>query len=204
MRQVVVKLVRDTMELGQTRPRHAGEVVMFAATSARAQSIERALVIADIVGERVERTVVGEGLVAARGRVEDVVLGDEVGRAGVETAGEEGAEDEVGEGPPAEQLVDAEAECELDSKVERDPGRWPLGADEAGSQGVEEDLECAEAVSAAASRPTHQKNVLPKTLLRQRSSKRVGRSVSMPSSPRCLWCCGVSLATAADPRTSMW
>lgn len=35
---------------------------------------------------------------------------------------------------------------------------------------------------------THQKKVFPATLFRRRSSRRVGRSVSTPSSPSCLWC----------------
>jgi len=35
---------------------------------------------------------------------------------------------------------------------------------------------------------TYQKKVLPATLFRRRSSRRVGRSVSTPSSPICLWC----------------
>ena len=65
MRQVVIKLVRDAVELGQPRPGHAGEVVMFAERSAEVDKRVDGLVIADVVGERVERAVVGEGLVAA-------------------------------------------------------------------------------------------------------------------------------------------
>jgi hypothetical protein len=94
-----------------------------------------------IIGEPVQGAVIAEGLLTRL--LEDVVLGDKVGGAGVEATGEEGAGDEVGEGLPAKGPDDEIVEDALDEEVEGVPGGEALGADEAGPEGVEKDLKGA-------------------------------------------------------------
>jgi hypothetical protein len=66
------------------------------------------------------------------------------------------------------------------------PGCEGLGSDECGSKSVEEDLECPRGLlnfflGKMRYGGTYAKNTLPRTLLRSKSSKLVGRSVSIPS-----------------------
>lgn len=75
---------------------------------------------------------------------EDVVLGDEVAGARVQTSGQEAAHDEVGQGSAAGVLDEDVVEGELDCDVEElDLGEGQL-VDHHWAQGVEEDLEGAE------------------------------------------------------------
>lgn len=67
-----------------------------------------------------------------------------------------------------------------------------LGTDKAWADGVKQNLESAistedqQGEEVRECDKTRAKTVLPRTLLRQKSSRRDGRSVSIPSSPRCL------------------
>ena len=76
----VVELFCERVQARQAGPGHGGKVMVL-------------VVVADVVSERVERAVIGPGLLVEL--VEEVVLGDEVAGAGVQRAGEEGREDEV-------------------------------------------------------------------------------------------------------------
>lgn len=137
-----VELVGDLAQLGQACPGHSGEVVVL-------------VVITNIVGQDVERTVVtvrlGNGYLVFRigcfgghGLVH-VVLGDEVACGRMEGSGQEGREEEVQEGIPRLQSGDENVvEEELDDKVEKmDPGEGHLEHAH-GADGIEEDLKCAE------------------------------------------------------------
>lgn len=68
----------------------------------------------------------------------------EVTSAWVQAARHVAAEEEVEHRVPAEELDDERVERELDDHVEGHPARRGLIADEAGPEGVEKDLECAE------------------------------------------------------------
>jgi len=76
--------------------------------------------------------------------LEDVVFGDEVARAGVQRASEEGGEDQVVEGVGGAELDEDGVEEELDEDVDEVDGGEGHGVDEDGADGVEEDLEGAE------------------------------------------------------------
>lgn len=197
LRKRVVELAREFAKRGKTSPRHGGEVVVL-------------VVVADVVGEDVERTVVRPGLLVVA--VEEVVLGDletqsgqfreegEKGRrrethkvagAGVETSRHVTTEEEVEHRVPPKVFDNEGIEGELGDEVANDPLCRSLVAHEAGSEGVEEDLEgtargkeSEKAVSGSGNRRTNQKNVFPSTVRSTRSSRRVGMSVSIPSSPR--------------------
>lgn len=86
----------------------------------------------------------GFGAVANLG--EEVVLCDEVAGAGVERAGEEGAQEEVEEGleGAAAELYQGVVEGELGDQVQDVDGGEGRAVDEHGADGVEEDLEGAE------------------------------------------------------------
>lgn len=112
------------------------------------------VVQAHVVREPVQRAVVRERLGQGRVRArvprgvrllaEDVVLGDEVARAGMERAREEGREDEVVErvrgAGPDQDVVERELSCD----VEHVDGGEGHGVHEDGPDGVEENLEGAE------------------------------------------------------------
>lgn len=146
LRQPLVELGRDLVQLGQPRPGDRREIVVFVVQS-------------HIVRDPVERAVVAERLrdgdlvvrVAGFGRdlLVDVVLGDEVACRGVQAAGEEGAEQEVEEGVGGEEGVGQQenngvVEEELDGQVEPVYPGEGHAVDGHGAQGVEEDLEGAE------------------------------------------------------------
>lgn len=119
--QVAVEFVRNLVELPQASPGNGGEVVVL-------------VVQANVVGEQVQRAIVGERLwwrgelgflalrvgVLLRARVlrEDVVLGDEVACYWVKGACQEGAQDEVAESFAADVGHDEVVEGELDGNVE--------------------------------------------------------------------------------------
>jgi hypothetical protein len=128
-RDGVVKLGRELPERRQPRPGHRGEIVVL-------------VVVADVVGEDVERAIVRVRLLVEA--VPEVVLGDEVAGERVERAGEEGGEEEVEEGGPAPGADDERVEGELREQVGGVPPCRGLCADEAGPEGVEEDLEGGE------------------------------------------------------------
>lgn len=96
---------------------------------------------AHVVGQPVERPIIAERLLPRL--LKDVVLGDKVGGARVQAAGEEGAGDEVEQRLPAKVADEEVVEDALYEKVECVPGGEALHADEAWSEGVEEDLEGA-------------------------------------------------------------
>jgi hypothetical protein len=110
--------------------------------------------------------------------------------ARVQTAREEAGHEEIDEGAGTGEVPEEKVEGELDDEVVEVPFGGCLGADEAWAECVEEDLEGAVQPLDEKGREigSYAKKVLPRTLLRQTSSRREGRSVSMPSSPRCLWC----------------
>ena len=147
------------------------------------------VVIPDIVREEVERAVIGVRLLVEA--VPDIVLGDEVACSRVERTGEERGEEEVKEGARAEATDEKVVKDELDGYVDEVPDGGRLGTDETWTESVEEDLESSggQGSGPALHRVlvfTYAKKVFPRTLLRHRSSKLVGKSVSIPSSPRCL------------------
>lgn len=72
------------------------------------------------------------------------MLGDEVAGARMQGAGEEGAEEEIGEGAGAGVAEEQEVEGELGGDVDGVDGGRGQAVDEHGPQGVEEDLEGAE------------------------------------------------------------
>jgi len=75
---------------------------------------------------------------------ENIMLSDEVSRARMQRAREEGAEDEIGQGAAAGVAKEQEVEGELGGDVEDVDARQGELVDEHGPQGVEEDLEGAE------------------------------------------------------------
>lgn len=142
-RQRGVELIGGGAQRGQTRPGHGREVVVL-------------VVVADVVGQDVERAVVAVGLgdghvgrvlrfLGGRHRLVDVVLGDEVAGGRVQGAGEEGGEQQVEEGRPGGGgFREDGVEGELHGQVEQvHPGEGDL-EDAHGPDGVEEDLEGAE------------------------------------------------------------
>lgn len=108
------------------------------------------VVVSDIVSESVEWTVVGPRLLVPL--LEEVVFGDEVPCAGVQTSREEGGEDKIPDGirrvceleEARANVVDESVEAELDGRVQRVPDGQLLAANEARSKCVKKDLEGAE------------------------------------------------------------
>lgn len=172
-----------------------------------------------VVGEEVERTVVGPGLLVqavehcervVEGQLVDslwwrsggeepartIVLSDEVSTQRMQRPGHVTRQEEVEHRVPSPVLDDQGVEGQLYEPVERDPARRGLLTDKAGTESVEEDLEgavsnvdggkegLARRRRGEGEGETDAKKALPRTVLRTRSSKWVGRSVSMPSSPR--------------------
>ena len=139
-RQRVVKLGGDALDGRQPGPRHGGEIMML-------------VVKTDVVGEPVERAVVGEGLgdrdavirVARRGGdgLVDVVLCDEVAGERVQAAGEERGEEEVEESVGGGYAQEDKVEGELNDNVEEVNLGKGHAVDSHGTDGVEEDLEGA-------------------------------------------------------------
>lgn len=90
--QLVVKFMRDAVKHGQSRPWYGGEIVMLVMQT-------------HVVGKDIERSIVRERLrkwdpvlrVPCCGGLllENVVLGDEVARTGVQRAGQERAQKQV-------------------------------------------------------------------------------------------------------------
>ena len=93
-----------------------------------------------IVAQSVQRTIVAPRLLLDA--AEEVVLGDEVRRARVETACKEAGLEEVDQRGPAARLDEHVVESELGAHVEEVPARERLRADKTRAEGVEEDLEC--------------------------------------------------------------
>jgi len=143
-RQIVVKLVGNLVQLVQSSPRNGREIMVF-------------VVQADIVSEQIERSVVRErlgdgrvaggifgGFVGEALAVEDVVLGDEVARTGVQGAGQEGRGDEIVERVCAAESYKGHVECHLGGDVEGVDSCQGQLVDHHWAEGVEEDLEGAE------------------------------------------------------------
>lgn len=137
----LVKLLCNVIHSVKSRPGNGREVVVL-------------IVQPDIVGQNVERAVVGKGLwngdlvvrvPLRRGDgLVDVVLGDEVAGQGVQAAGEEGGEQQVEEGVDGSEAEEEDVKGDLGDDVEEvDPGHGDA-VDGHGADGVEEDLECAE------------------------------------------------------------
>ena len=140
-RQIIVELVRDSVEGWKTRPGNGREVVVL-------------VVQADVVREEVEGAIVrvrlGQRYLVRRvGGVlvrllEDVVLGDKVACAGVQRPSEEAAQDQVTQRPTSSKLHESIVESELCDDIEEVNLGEGQVVDEHGSEGVEEDLEGAE------------------------------------------------------------
>lgn len=93
--QILVEFLGDFVDLPESGPRNSREVVVL-------------IVQPNVVGQEIERSVVGEGLgdrdtlfgvarllVLKRGTVKDVVLGDKVTSHRMQRSGQETAQDEV-------------------------------------------------------------------------------------------------------------
>lgn len=140
-RQIIIKLMRDLVELRKARPRHGREVVVLVVES-------------DIVCEEVEDAVVGVCLRdwdlvrwvrGVLGRLlKDVMLGDEVACTGMERASQEAAQDQVSDRFSADKLDECIVEEELGDDVEEVDLRQRELVYEHWAEGVEEDLEGAE------------------------------------------------------------
>mmetsp|Transcript_19415 Transcript_19415/g.61768 ORF Transcript_19415/g.61768 Transcript_19415/m.61768 type:complete len:385 (+) Transcript_19415:1815-2969(+) len=103
VRQRVVELVGNLAQLGQARASHVGEVVVL-------------VVIADVEGDPVKRTIVRVRLLAGH---EGVVLRHEVARHRVQAHAQQGAHEEVQQSPPAEEVDDDRVEDQLDGDVDQ-------------------------------------------------------------------------------------
>lgn len=141
-RKRIVEFSSDLAKFGKTRPRHGREIVVL-------------VVIANVVGHDVERTVITIGLgngnlivwircFRSDGLV-NVVLGNEVTSRGVEGSGEEGRQEEVKKRLPRAQSREEDViKSDLDNKVEEmHPGEGHLEHTHRPNS-VEEDLEGAE------------------------------------------------------------
>mmetsp|Transcript_41269 Transcript_41269/g.82958 ORF Transcript_41269/g.82958 Transcript_41269/m.82958 type:complete len:317 (+) Transcript_41269:219-1169(+) len=105
LRQVVVELRRNLLHLRKVPPGDVGKVVVL-------------VVVADVVGEHVERAVVGVRLGLA---VHDVVLGDEVSGGGMYAARKEGRQQEVPHHLEPAQIDHGGVECKLNDPVDDKP-----------------------------------------------------------------------------------
>ena len=141
VRQIGVEFIRDLVQRGQSTPRDSREIVMF-------------VMQAHIISQKVQRAIVGECLRDRRqfGRVpsvrglflEHVMLRDEMRRARVQRAGQEGTHDQVHQRVRAEPADYGGVEDDLGDDVEDvDAGDGEL-VDHHWTDGVEEDLEGAE------------------------------------------------------------
>ena len=95
-RQIRIKLLGHLVQCGQATPWHGGEIMML-------------IMQADIIRQQIQRAIVTKRLgqrhspsrpiltldARVRRDAEEIVLGNEVPRAGMQRAGEEGGEDEV-------------------------------------------------------------------------------------------------------------
>ena len=127
-RDVIVEFGREGTESGEPRPRDRREIVVL-------------VMIPHIVREDVQRAVIAVSLLFQS--VPEVMLCNEVAGTGVEASSEEAAHDEVDEGSESEGRDEDIVEDELDDDVDEMPLCELLGSDERGSEGIEEDLECA-------------------------------------------------------------
>jgi len=119
------------------------------------------------------------------------MLGDEMAGTGVQASGEETRHYQIDERFPAAVINKQGVKHKLESYVDSVPFCRLLSPNKARTKGVEENLEGAVhklRLYPKCTGVTYQKNVFPATLLRRSNSRRVGRSVSTPSTPICLWC----------------
>lgn len=106
------------------------------------------LVVAYVVAQDIEPPIITGGLLCYRGlgfvwgglkclhAREDVVLGDEVRSAGMQTTRKEAGDDKVPKSAVAQSNEDEVIEAELCCEVDRVPSSELLGLDETWSQGV--------------------------------------------------------------------
>ena len=140
-RQFIVKLVRNAVQLGKPCPRDCREVMVL---------VVQADVVCEVVENAVVRVRLWDGNLVGRVRgvllwlLENVVLGDEVAGARVQRSGEEAAHNQVRQRLSSCKLYEGVVKGKLDDDVEEmDLGQRQV-VDEHGSQGIEEDLACAE------------------------------------------------------------
>lgn len=129
------------MQLRQSRPRDGREVmVLVVQAHVVRQQVQRAVIRERFWHRGVGERVPGGGTLL----LEDIVLSNEVARAGVQGAGEKGGEDQVVERVGSGELDESVVEGDLCYNVdEMDAGEWHF-KDEDWADGVEYDLEGAE------------------------------------------------------------
>jgi hypothetical protein len=113
---------------------------------------------------------------------------NEVTTTGMQASSKEAAHEEIDEWAQAKGLDKNIVKNELGDDIDQVPTRQRLDAHKGRSESIEEDLECPAIRRFAFTRgyrvkpwKTHAKNTLPKTLFKNSSSNRVGKSVSIPS-----------------------
>lgn len=117
------------------------------------------------------------------------MFGNEVTRHWVQGSGEKARQQKKVESIPAKNVYESKIESELRGYIKAMPHRWLLRPYKTGTKSIEENLESAERNQQSScffpdfDILTYQKKAFPKTWFRQMSSIRVGRSVSIPSSP---------------------
>jgi hypothetical protein len=195
----VVEFVRQSAEFRESGPWDRGKVVVLimvpdlslvslqplgGAVEAYiiAEQVKPAIVTGRLLRQGLHRTI----LRRERTRHE-VMLGNEMRCTRVEGSSKEAGHQEINQSSPAEKVNEEGVERQDSDEVVSMPYGWLLSSDEPRSQCVKEKLECPEAVSMWARErdtSTDAKNVLPATLFSIKASRRLGKSVSIPSSPR--------------------
>lgn len=115
-----------------------GDVSESAHTSPWSKEINRQTYV---ISKEIERTIVAVGLLLHA--IPEIMLCDEMAGTWVEAPCEEAAHEEVYERADTKGLHEDVVKDQLDYEVEQVPFREALGANEAGAEGVEEDLECS-------------------------------------------------------------
>ena len=147
-----------------------------------------------IVSQDVERAVVRVRLLLEA--VPYIVLCNEMARERMEAPSEEAGREEVYEGVDTKSLDEGVVKHKFGDEVGEVPLRECLGPHETRAERIKEYLERPtqkrDDVSNSFLRhkevQTYAKKTFPRTLFRRMSSMLVGKSVSIPSSPRNLWC----------------
>lgn len=140
-RQLVVKLVGEAVQRGETRPRDGREVmVLVVQSNIVCQDIQRSVVRVCLWDRDLVRGVESGGLRL----LEDVVFGDKVAGARVQAPRQERAQYHISHCLSTDEVGQGVVEGELDDDVEEVDFRERELVHEHGTEGVEEDLEGGE------------------------------------------------------------
>jgi len=141
VRQIIIELVSDAVQLWETGPGNSGEVmVLVVQADVVRQDVERAVVRISLWDRYLICGVEGRGL----GLFEDVVFSNEVACTGMQASRQEGAEDQVSHCFSTDELGKNVVKDKLHHDVEEvDLGHWEL-VYEHRTQCVEENLESGE------------------------------------------------------------